>query len=88
MRVKVICTGNFKDGGARYVAQRLALKNSIKGFAKKENESTMSLELQGDETSVNQLLETFSKGNAFYSVETIEKELIDEVSTEKFFSIK
>lgn len=86
MRKKLTFHGKLSEGGVKYVAQRFAMQLNLTGVSARGPEGTVLVEVQGDESKIDQFIKKLSAGNQFYSVDHVDEEEIPEV-TEKMFRI-
>lgn len=81
-------SGEVSEGGIRYFAQMQSSIFNLTGIAKKGDNNTVLIEVQGEESNLNKFIKKIKEGNGFYKVSSIKKESIDIVKNDKSFAIK
>ncbi|WP_234407864.1 acylphosphatase [Anaerosinus massiliensis] len=77
VRIFAVASGHVQGVGFRYFVQTNALKYSLAGWVKNMEDGTVTMEIQGPEVNVNQLLSMIKEGNMFCRVDHLEVRDID-----------
>lgn len=88
IRKLLVVSGNIQDGGIRYFAQMNAAQLKLTGLTKRGAGGTIEIEVQGNESNIDKLIDKLKVGNGFFTVEDIAVKDIEIVANEKIFSIK
>ncbi|NNV06548.1 acylphosphatase [Geobacillus sp. C56-T2] len=67
-RVHVIAEGRVQGVGFRYFVQHEALKRQLTGWVKNNDDGTVEMEVQGNESALQLFLETIEAGTMFAKV--------------------
>ena len=87
VRYHFFFTGRVQSVGFRYKASYLAKEYGLTGFVKNEYDGSVSLEIQGLDEKITELVECL-KRDRFIRIYSMSKEKIDLVEGEKDFKIK
>ncbi len=88
IRKRLIVNGSVSEGGIRYFAQMQASAFNLTGMAKRNDNSSVTIEVQGQVENIEKFTDKIRAGNGFYKVTSIEDENVDIIKEEKIFSIK
>ncbi|MCG6795283.1 acylphosphatase [Geobacillus sp. YHL] len=86
-RVHVIVEGRVQGVGFRYFVQHEALKRQLTGWVKNNDDGTVEMEVQGNESALQLFLDTIEAGTMFAKVARTHIEPRDVRSDEKQFRI-
>ncbi|MEW5322403.1 acylphosphatase [Geobacillus thermoleovorans] len=86
-RVHVIVEGRVQGVGFRYLVQHEALKRQLTGWVKNNDDGTVEMEVQGNESALQLFLDTIEAGTMFAKVARMHIEPRDVRSDEKQFRI-
>ena len=78
--------GRVQGVGFRYTAKRLAQSLGLTGWVKNEYNGTVTMELQGEETSIYKLMEGLNR-DIYIEIEWIDSETVD-LKEESCFCVK
>lgn len=84
VRKRIIFYGAVQGVGFRYRARHAAERFGCTGFAKNEWDGTVSMEIQGKEESIDQVILAVEKGT-FIRIENMDVKTIDVVEDERRF---
>lgn len=84
VRKRIIFYGSVQGVGFRYRARHAAERFGCTGFAKNEWDGTVSMEIQGQEENIDQVILAVEKGT-FIRIENMDVKTIDVVEDERRF---
>ncbi|MCR4734407.1 MAG: acylphosphatase [Treponema sp.] len=87
IRLKLKFIGRVQGVGFRYTAKHLANSLGLTGWVYNEWDGSVSMEVQGKESSINKLIEGLEDG-IFISIDKIERQQIPLEAHESIFHIK
>lgn len=87
-RYKATLTGRVQGVGLRFFTMESANKLNITGWVKNMVDGTVTMEMQGKDSAITELVNIIKKGNFIIKVETFTAEEIAVVEGEKAFIIK
>lgn len=87
IRKHIVFYGKVQGVGFRYTARHLARSLGLTGWVKNEWDGTVTMEVQGRETLINELLKGLNR-NTFINIEWIDSEEIPIAEIENCFSVR
>ena len=81
-------TGRVQGVGFRYFVQQNARELGLTGWVRNMSDGSVTMELQGDQSAVDELEKRIRKGNFFIAVEDLKLAPMEPVEKEKMFEIK
>lgn len=87
VRKHIVFYGKVQGVGFRYTAKHLARSLGLTGWVKNEWDGTVSMEIQGRETQINELLKGLNR-SSYINIEWIDSEEISIVEIENCFSVR
>ena len=84
-RYLVIVEGRVQGVGMRGFCMLQAQKRGLTGYAKNLNNGMVEIQIQGEETKIDEFLVTVRQGNQFIRVDDMSVKSIPVVENEKLF---
>lgn len=88
IRYLCIVEGRVQGVGFRYFAQTLALKYKLTGYAKNLENGMVELQIQGEDSQMQNFLKNLRQGNRFINIENISSKCINVINDENKFNIR
>jgi len=86
VRKHIVFRGRVQGVGFRYTARALVQSLGLTGWARNEDDGSVTIEVQGREPMINKMLVGLNRG-MFIKIEWIDTEEIPVVNDEKGFSV-
>ncbi len=87
VRKHIVFYGKVQGVGFRYTAKYLARSLGLTGWVKNEWDGTVSMEIQGRETQINELLKGLNR-SSYINIEWTDSKEISIVEIENCFSVR
>jgi acylphosphatase len=87
-RARAQVIGDVQGVGYRYFVERNAFRLSLAGFARNEFDGSVTVEVQGDEPAVHQLLDELQNGPGLAQVTEVRVQWLEPVSGQSGFIIQ